>query len=153
MGRGLPLVDGVRFKDRWVRLGGPVRHDRSPTQSFTAFHARRQEYAGYLEQEGRLFDGLLLLTGGMRVDGNSQFGTEVSPSWAVAIPLERWGVTLRGSYSEGFRAPSFNELYFPDYGNPNLNPEISSEYDGGITKTLARGRRSPPPTFRAACTI
>ena len=64
------------------------------------------------------------------------FGIEVSPSWTVAIPLERWGVTLRGSYSEGFRAPSFNELFFPDFGNPKLNPEISSEYDGGITKTF-----------------
>lgn len=76
------------------------------------------------------------MTGGMRVDGNSQFGIEVSPSWTVAIPLQRWGVTFRGSYAEGFRAPSFNELYFPDFGNPNLNPEISSEYDGGLTKTF-----------------
>jgi vitamin B12 transporter len=135
-GEGFRSLAGFDFKDRWVRSADLFDTVDPPTQSFTAFHARRQEYAGYLEQEGRLFDGLLLLTGGMRVDGNSQFGIEVSPSWAVAIPLERWGVTLRGSYSEGFRAPSFNELYFPDFGNPKLNPEISSEYDGGITKTF-----------------
>ncbi len=135
-GEGFRSLAGFDFKDRWVRSADLYETVAPPSQSFTAFHARRQEYAGYLEQEGRLFDGLLLLTGGVRVDGNSQFGIEVSPSWAVAIPLERWGVTLRGSYSEGFRAPSFNELYFPDFGNPNLNPEISSEYDGGITKTF-----------------
>jgi vitamin B12 transporter len=135
-GEGFRSLVGFDFKDRWVRSADLYDTVDPPTQSFTAFHARRQEYAGYLEQEGRLFDGLLLLTGGVRVDGNSQFGIEVSPSWAVAIPLERWGVTLRGSYAEGFRAPSFNELYFPDFGNPKLNPEISSEYDGGITKTL-----------------
>ena len=135
-GEGFRSLVGFDFKDRWVRSADLFDTVDPPTQSFTAFHARRQEYAGYLEQEGRLFNGLLLVTGGVRVDGNSQFGMEVSPSWAVAIPLERWGLTLRGSYSEGFRAPSFNELYFPDFGNPNLNPEISSEYDGGITKTL-----------------
>ena len=45
-------------------------------------------------------------------------------------------MTLRGSYSEGFRAPSFNDLYFPGFGNPHLSPEISCEYDGGITKTF-----------------
>ena len=44
-----------------------------PAQLFTSFHARRQEYAGYLEQEGRLFNGMMLLTGGVRVDGNSEF--------------------------------------------------------------------------------
>jgi len=135
-GEGFRSLMGFDFKDRWVRSTDLFDTFNPPTQSFTAFHARRQEYAGYLEQEGRLFDGLVLLTGGMRVDGNSQFGMEVSPSWAVAIPLQRWGVMLRGSYSEGFRAPSFNELYFPDFGNPKLSPEISSEYDGGITKTF-----------------
>ena len=135
-GEGFRSLVGFDFKDRWVRSADLFDTVDPPTQSFTAFHARRQEYAGYLEQEGRLFNGLMLVTGGVRVDGNSEFGIEVSPSWAVAIPLERWGLTLRGSYSEGFRAPSFNELYFPDFGNPKLNPEISSEYDGGITKTL-----------------
>jgi vitamin B12 transporter len=135
-GEGFRSLAGFDFKDRWVRSAHLFDTVQPPTQSFTVYHARRQEYAGYLEQEGRLFDGLMLVTGAVRVDGNSDFGIEVSPSWTVAIPLERWGVTLRGSYSEGFRAPSFNELFFPDFGNPKLNPEISSEYDGGITKTF-----------------
>jgi vitamin B12 transporter len=135
-GEGFRSLAGFDFKDRWVRSAHLFDTVEPHTQSFTAYHARRQEYAGYLEQEGRLFDGLMLVTGAVRVDGNSDFGIEVSPSWTVAIPLERWGVTLRGSYSEGFRAPSFNELFFPDFGNPKLNPEISSEYDGGITKTF-----------------
>ena len=135
-GEGIPLSGRVRFQGPMGALGGSVRHRRPARAIFHRFHARRQEYAGYLEQEGRLFNGMMLLTGGVRVDGNSEFGIEVSPSWTVAIPLERWGLTLRGSYSEGFRAPSFNELFFPDFGNPKLNPELSSEYDGGITKTF-----------------
>ncbi len=108
----------------------------STTPSTTIFRARRQEYAGYLEQEGSFFNGHLLATGGFRVDGNSQFGEEVSPSWSVAIPITQISTTLRGSYSEGFRAPSFDELDFPGFGNPNLQPEISSEYDGGFTTTF-----------------
>ena len=135
-GEGIRSLAGFDFKDRWVRSADLFETVDPPAQFFTSFHARRQEYAGYLEQEGRLFNGMMLLTGGVRVDGNSEFGIEVSPSWTVAIPLERWGLTLRGSYSEGFRAPSFNELFFPDFGNPKLNPELSSEYDGGITKTF-----------------
>jgi len=135
-GEGIRSLAGFDFKDRWVRSADLFETIDPPAQFFTSFDARRQEYAGYLEQEWRLFKGLMLLTGGVRVDGNSDFGIEVSPSWTVAIPLEQWGLTLRGSYSEGFRAPSFNELFFPDFGNPKLNPEISSEYDGGITKTF-----------------
>ncbi len=133
--KGFRTLAGFDFKDRWVRDFGA-----SVTPGFglstTNFSARRQEYAGYLEQEASLFDGHLLATGGFRVDGNSQFGKEVSPSWSVAIPIDKISTTLRGSYSEGFRAPSFNELDFPGFGNPNLQPETSSEYDGGFTTTF-----------------
>jgi vitamin B12 transporter len=132
---GIRTLVGFDFKDRWVHSDSisvfPV-----PPPTFTSisnFSARRQEYAGYLEQELSLFNGHVLATGGFRVDGNSNFGKEVSPAWSVAIPLAKISTTLRGSYSEGFRAPSFNELFFPNFGNPKLQPEVSSEYDGGFT--------------------
>lgn len=133
-GPGFRTLVGFDFKDRWLRTFSAFS---SPFFSATTlFRARRQEYAGYLAQEGTFLDGWLIATAGFRVDGNSQFGTEVSPAWTVAIPIEKYGLTLRGNYSEGFRAPNFNELFFPFFGNPNLAPEISSEWDGGLTKTF-----------------
>jgi vitamin B12 transporter len=134
----LRTLVGFDFLDRWVHSQDDFLsvNPGFPGRSLTIFNARRQEYAGYLEQEGRFFDNHLILTGGFRVDGNSTFGKEVSPSWAVAIPFDDYGVIVRGNYAEGFRAPTFNELFFPGFGNPKLGPELSSEYDGGITKTL-----------------
>ena len=38
--------------------------------------------------------------------------------------------------ARAFARPSFDELFFPNFGNPNLKPEISSEYDGGFTTTF-----------------
>lgn len=133
---GFRTLLGFDFKDRWARSTSVFDDPVFGPPSISDFNARRQEYAGYLEQEGSFFDGHLLATGGFRVDGNSSFGDEESSSWSVAIPLPKFWTTLRGSYSEGFRAPSFDELYFPGFGNPNLSPEISSEYDGGFTTTF-----------------
>ncbi|HZC45943.1 MAG TPA: TonB-dependent receptor, partial [Candidatus Acidoferrum sp.] len=170
---GFRTLAGFDFKDRWVRSDGIFRFANSLpppplVTSISLFGARRQEYAGYLEQEGSFLDGHVLVTGGFRVDGNSQFGKEVSPAWSVAIPLTKISTTLRGSYSEGFRAPSFDELFFPMFGNPKLQPEVSSEYDGGFTTNLGErasltatyfSRRvknlivtvtAPPPQFVAA---
>ncbi len=132
---GWRTLAGFDFKSRWLRTSD-VSVFTTPPPSISAFSATREEYAGYVEQEASAFNGHLLGTGGFRVDGNSQFGEEVSPSWSVAIPLQEIGTTFRGSYSEGFRAPAFDELYFPFFGNPNLDPEISSEYDGGFTQTF-----------------
>ena len=132
---GFETLAGIDFKYRWERDGDHSTVSGSPP-SITVFTADREEYAGYLQQQGRFLDGHLLVTGGFRVDGNSQFGKEVSPAWSVALPFDRYGLTLRGSYSEGFQAPTFNELYFPAFGNPNLQATTSSEWDGGIEKTL-----------------
>ncbi len=126
---------GFSFLDRWVHSQSSIFELAPPPAShfLSVYNARRQEYAGYVEQEGHFLHDHLIATGGFRVDGNSEFGKEVSPAWSVAIPLP-YQITLRGNYAEGFRAPSFNELFFPGFGNPHLGPEISSEYDGGITK-------------------
>jgi vitamin B12 transporter len=136
---GFRSLVGFDFKDRWAHSQSDLKFftpQKTVSEFLSVFNARRQEYAGYVEQEARLFNGYLLGTAGFRIDGNSQFGKEVSPAWSVAIPISQYGLTLRGSYSEGFRAPSFNDLYFPGFGNPHLSPEISSEYDGGISKAF-----------------
>ena len=44
------------------------------------------------------------------------------------MPLNRDNDVLL-SYSEGFRAPTFNDLYYPNYSNPNLKPESSKTYE------------------------
>jgi vitamin B12 transporter len=131
---GTRTLVGFDFLDQWARAG--TNYVSPSFSSLTVFHHERQEYAGYVEQEVSLLKGLILATGGFRVDGNSDFGKEVSPAWSIAMPLRRYGTTLRGSYSEGFRAPSFDELFFPGYGNPHLQPELSSEYDGGISQRI-----------------
>ena len=132
--RELRTLAGFSFLDQWVHSQSSIFELSPPpvTQFLSVFNARRQEYAGYAEQEGHFLNDHLITTGGFRVDGNSTFGNEVSPAWSLAIPLP-YQITLRGNYAEGFRAPSLNELYFPGFGNPNLGPELSSEYDGGFT--------------------
>lgn len=43
---------------------------------------------------------------------------------------------FKANLASGFRAPSLNELYYPDYGNRNLKPEKSNGYDVGVEKDL-----------------
>jgi vitamin B12 transporter len=139
--RDFRSLAGFELRDRWAHSQSDYFFYKPPptTQSLTMFNAHRDDFSGYIEQEAHFFRNHLIATGGFRVDGNTQFGNEVSPSWAVAMPFPDQGLTFRGSYSEGFRAPDFDSLYFPGYGNPNLAPEISSEWDGGVTKDLGAG--------------
>jgi vitamin B12 transporter len=66
-----------------------------------------------------------------RHDDNSQFGGKPTGSAA-------WGYWLSESlkvvalFGTAFHAPSFDNLYFPFFGNPTLKPETSRSADIGI---------------------
>ncbi|MFN3769264.1 MAG: TonB-dependent receptor domain-containing protein [Ectopseudomonas guguanensis] len=65
---------------------------------------------------------------GLRHDDNQQFGSENTWNAALTLPLNRANDLIL-SYSEGFRAPTFNDLYDQWYGNPDLQAERSKSYE------------------------
>ncbi|MFH6600526.1 TonB-dependent receptor domain-containing protein [Ectopseudomonas khazarica] len=74
---------------------------------------------------------------GLRHDDNQQFGHENTWNAALTLPLGNANDLIL-SYSEGFRAPTFNDLYYPDFcfgsmcfpsANPELTPERSRSYE------------------------
>ena len=69
---------------------------------------------------------------GMRHDDNQQFGSENTFNGALSYRLNSDNQLIL-SYSEGFRVPTFADLYWPFDGwyggNPNLKPEKSRSYE------------------------
>ena len=86
---------------------------------------------------------------GLRRDQNQQFGGQNSWSASVTLPLNPDNDLLL-SYSEGFRAPTFNDLYYPDtkYSNPNLQPETSKSYELQWRSQLSDSTRLEASLYR-----
>lgn len=74
-----------------------------------------------------------------RHDEDDQFGGQ-----ATGSALWGWDLTqalrVTASYGTAYKAPSFNDLYFPGYGNPNLTPETSRSAEVGLRGTHAAAR-------------
>ena len=66
----------------------------------------------------------------LRRDDSSQFGGKTTGGIAYGY---RFAPSLRvtAGYSTGFKAPSFNDLYFPGFSNPRLVPETAHNVEGG----------------------
>ena len=66
-----------------------------------------------------------------RRDKNEAFGYSTTGGIAGGY---RIGETtrVRGSVGTAFKAPSFNDLFFPGFSNPDLNPEESISYEIGL---------------------
>lgn len=71
------------------------------------------------------------------ISGGRHFRSRLSPSAALSLRiLENADWNLRVSYKDIFRMPTFNELYFDHYGSINLRPELTDQFNLGMTYSL-----------------
>jgi vitamin B12 transporter len=71
------------------------------------------------------------LQGNLRYDDSSQFGGKTTGALALGYRFApQWRVTA--SAGTAFHAPTFNDLYFPGFSNPNLRPETARNVEAGL---------------------
>lgn len=86
----------------------------------------RYNQAGYINLAHN--GDVLQLEGSVRLDDNEQFGDkttwQLGAGWQIVNQLR-----LTTNIGTGFKVPTFNDLYYPDFSNPNLEPEESTNYE------------------------
>ena len=76
------------------------------------------------------------VTAAIRGDEHSTFGSETSHRVTMSGGWSDGRGRVHGSYGTAFRAPNFNELYFPFSGDPNLLPETTEGFDVGVQQRI-----------------
>lgn len=90
---------------------------------------------------------------GLRHDKNEQYGSENTFNAALTLPVDARN-QLVFSYTEGFRVPTFADLYWPvDWssgyvGNPGLSPEQSKGYEIQWRSQIAASTRLEIAAYR-----
>jgi vitamin B12 transporter len=115
------LLNELTLGDRSsLTLGADYQQDH--IDSTTAYAVTERENSGVFGQY-QLFGAHQNLAISLRRDDNEQFGNHNTGNLS-------WGYTFAdnlrfvASYGTAFKAPTFNELYYPfGYGNPDLKPE------------------------------
>lgn len=113
-----------------VVLAG-AEHLKQTVDSTTAYTVSERNISSY-------FAGLSGSAGphswqaNLRRDDNSQFGGSTTGFGGYGFAITpQWRVNA--AYGTSFVAPSFNQLYYPGFGNPDLQPERGRNTDLGVT--------------------
>jgi vitamin B12 transporter len=76
-------------------------------------------------------DGSHALQANLRHDDSSQFGGKTTGALAYGYAIgDGWRASA--SYGTAFKAPTFNDLYFPDFSNPDLRPETAHNAEAAL---------------------
>ena len=130
-----------------LTLGLDYQNDR--IASTTAYTVTERYNTGVFSQYQGTF-GAQDIQLAMRRDDNEQFGNHTTGGLAWGYGWSR-DLRLVASYGTAFKAPTFNDLYWPSSsftdlfgtyvyrGNPALLPETSKSWEIGLRNTLAGG--------------
>jgi vitamin B12 transporter len=122
-------------REQLATLG--VDYQSDAVDSDTAFTVTSRYDTGVFGEYQGTF-GIASVKVAGRYDDNSQFGSAPTGSAALGLSVTP-DLRVTASYGTAFKAPTFNELYFPGFGNPNLEPEKSRSAELGISAKYGWG--------------
>lgn len=96
------------------------------------------EYSPYITYSQTFLGELLAVTGGLRMSNSDKFGTRWIPQAGFSIIIPSL-FSIKASAAEGYRNPSFRELYLYAMANPNLSPERMWNYEVSLSRMFDFG--------------
>jgi outer membrane cobalamin receptor len=145
---GAEVQVDVPIQGRGLTVGGDVYRDF--LDSSANGQRDQSRWAAFGQQEIELTSWLSTVVG-IRYDGHSDFRNEWSPR--ASLLVSPWSAAqLRASAGRAYRAPTFNDRFWPfdgfAGGNPDLDPETAWEYEVGITQGFGRRGSAALTGFR-----
>jgi len=117
------------------RLSTSLEHRRDALEAPDFGDPRRETLAWLAQDDASLLGGRVRLVPALRWERTDGLGDRWIPRVGLLVEPLR-GVRLRANLERAWRAPSFDELYFPDQGflrgNPGLRGEESTDGDVGV---------------------
>ena len=96
----------------------------------------KKEYGVFLHNEYNL--KRIIFSFGARYNRDEVSGSSLSPGAGLVLHLFE-GTILRANINRGFRSPQLNELYMFPPSNPQLKPEIVTNYEAGLMQRVIDG--------------
>jgi len=135
--RGINLQLSKDFLNTCKAVGG-INYVGNFNDSTTTAKHKYNVKAAYIEGHFVPFKDLNMSLG-VRLDDYSNFGFQDSPSFTYSYKFLK-NNKIHGLISRSFRAPTFNDLYWPDdgytRGNPNLKPEKGTTFEMGVESQI-----------------
>ena len=120
-------------------IGLEYRTEDGEAQGATPFDASSHTKSVFFQQIFRFWDRLFM-SAGFRVEDNSVYGTHWTERGSLSYVIREWGTRIHGGAGSGFRAPTFNDLFFPGFSDPTLQPETSFSWEVGVDQKLWKDR-------------
>lgn len=139
-GRFASKFNSTRWNASWLNeialsdahkltIGADYRLDQ--VDSSTVYLETSRYDAGiFTELHSRILDDHFI-NASIRGDKNAVLGEQVTGNFGWRYHWN-YGISPFASFGNAFKAPTFNQLYYPGFGNPSLKSEQSTSFEAGL---------------------
>ena len=131
------ITGGFEYEEEEAVFKG-IFEPRIPPLSPSRVDVDRINRALYLQSRFD-YEGFTFIAG-VRYDDDSIFGNKTNPKLSGSYLFDKTHTRLKSSWGTGFRAPTFQELFTPLFGNPRLDPEESTGFEFGVDQRIWEDR-------------
>jgi outer membrane cobalamin receptor len=127
------ILCGVEYGEGQLDVGGI---SWGSTFSMNPIRVQKSAYVSnetVYQNESEWFDHVSLYQT-VRYDSYSDIQDDAfSPKLGINFQINKqYNLHIRSSLGKNFRVPTFNDLYYPMFSNPNVAPERSIAFDAGV---------------------
>ena len=116
-------------KSNLLTVGADYKNDAvSSSEDFAV--TSRNNWGAFAQHQATVFKQNLEFS--VRYDENEQFGGNITGGAGWGYTVAEW-LRFTANVGTAFKAPTFNELYYPGFSNANLRPEESLSFEFGTS--------------------
>ncbi len=127
------LAAGLEWQQDKADMNQEVKNIETGEVTPTSWNPEASKYGLWVEDIWSI-DPELDITPGLRFDNHSEYGSQLSPRLGMLYNLSE-KERFRASIGTAYRAPTFNDLYWPTGGNKDLKPEKGWSLEMGLEDT------------------
>jgi vitamin B12 transporter len=120
------LTSGVEYRTEGGQYNG----------AYDSYDKSVENKAVYLNN--KLKSGNIIIDAGLRHDDHQTFGSAITYKVGAVEEVKQANLRFRASYATGFKAPDLNDLFWPEFGNPDLKPEKSTSWEVGAEQDYTK---------------
>jgi vitamin B12 transporter len=135
----IALQNNIQLTDRHLLTLG-IDYANDEIDSTTNYAIDERDNTGIYIQWSAALNKINLNTS-LRSDNNEQFGKHTSGNIAAGFDITK-NLNLFTAYGTAFKAPTFNDLYWPGAGNASLQPEQAETLEFGLRQDQHWGKWS-----------
>ncbi|RCW41153.1 MULTISPECIES: TonB-dependent siderophore receptor [unclassified Halanaerobium] len=138
--KGISINETYYLKNHTLSCGLDLTENKVKKDAKSSDYEEKNNNKAIFIQDKMYYKDKTIFNIGGRYDDHEVYGSEFSPRLGIVYKISDQ-LSFNANAAESFRAPTFVDLYYPGFSNPDLEPEKAESLDIGFKHQTQKSKK------------